>query len=291
MLPESTQCVNGRIDFAPGQGAGRPAVSPPRTESITTAQDQTRPKAVLALGGCYFRLKYPGLARGPPEHARRGVIVDFTPASRRRLLDLCQSIDRRDLPGPPLFITLTYPERYPTDFHEYKTHLDTWFKRLLRTWPEVSCIWRLEFQSRRAPHYHLFAFGRAFIHHEWVATSWYEVVGSGDCKHLLAGTETRAIRSWNGVLFYAAKYLAKAPDKAPRTVAGRYWGVHNRAALPVHLCTVALDEADFWAARRVVYKYYDTRHKVVRYKSLRRGVSVYLDARWGAAILGNLATP
>lgn len=283
--------VDSAVDGVSGPKTG-PKSAPPALHfaGLVDAQDHSCPKAVLALGGSLFRLHFPAPAATAPIGGRRGIISDFTPAARRRLLDLCQSIDTRDLPAPPLFITLTYPQEYPHEREIYKGHLDTWCKRLLRFAPEVSCIWRLEWQKRGAPHYHLLAFGRAFIDKDWVATSWYEVVGSSQRVHLLAGTEIRAVRSWHGVLHYAAKYMAKPVDQDAPKYQGRYWGVHNRATLPVHLCTVPLDEAAFWAARRVVYHYYRSRGKVIRYKSLRRGVSVYFAWQNGAAILSNLVT-
>jgi hypothetical protein len=65
---------------------------------------------------------------------------------------------------------------------------------------------------------------------EWVSLVWYEIVGSDDLAHLQAGTKVERVRSARGVMAYAAKYIAKAEDKAPP--AGRWWGVFNSAGLP-----------------------------------------------------------
>jgi hypothetical protein len=67
----------------------------------------------------------------------------------------------------PLFVTLTYPDSFPTYHEEFKTHLDLLGQRIRRRWPEAFIVWKLEFKERQsgankgkvAPHYHLFVYG------------------------------------------------------------------------------------------------------------------------------------
>jgi len=153
---------------------------------------------------------------------------------------------------PPIFVTLTYPSDYSSDFRVWKRHLDNFCRRLLRKWPQAAIIWRLEFQERGAPHFHLLVFGVDYIPFNWVARAWYEVVGSGDDKHLRAGTRVEKIRSWRAAFAYASKYLAKEDVTEQRT--GRIWGVYGRANLPLSLkVTIQLDSlGDFFRLRRVL---------------------------------------
>lgn len=196
-----------------------------------------------------------GMVRITPERyeigrvggGRRGAISGFSKWSRRRLLRLLGMV-RKDAPLP-LFITLTYPATFPSAAQS-KRDLDAFLKRLARAYPAASAIWRLEAQKRGAPHYHLLVWGTGFVPHQWVAQSWYDVVGSGDEKHLAAGTRVERVRSWRGVWSYTSKYIAKAsipPDSELWKNPGRFWGIHNRAALPiVEPTVVTISQRTYW---------------------------------------------
>jgi hypothetical protein len=119
--------------------------------------------------------------------------------------------------------------------------LKNFSERMGRKYPGVAILWRLEPQKRGAPHYHLLvwglparimgtAFGELI---QWVSWAWYQVVGSGDIKHLHAGTRVERVRCAKGVAFYAAKYLSKV-DLAPweGLDVGRFWGIYFRDRMP-----------------------------------------------------------
>ena len=94
----------------------------------------------------------------------RGEIVEFTPASRRRMLELLAKVEQAAV---PLAFTLTYPDNFPLYREDYKGHLEAFCDRVQRRWPTAAIIWKLEFQARKsgtnkgkiAPHYHLLVFG------------------------------------------------------------------------------------------------------------------------------------
>lgn len=65
----------------------------------------------------------------------------------------------------------------------------------------------------------------------WVSLTWAEVVKSGDPRHVRAGTRVEQIRSREGVMFYASKYVGKLDTEAVGN-AGRFWGIHNAKAMP-----------------------------------------------------------
>ncbi len=101
---------------------------------------------------------------GPePTPPVRGEITHFTNAARRRMLDLMAKIDASLI---PFFVTLTYPDEFPSYHEDFKNHLDLLGQRIRRRWPEVFIVWKLEFEPRKsgvnkgkiAPHYHLFLY-------------------------------------------------------------------------------------------------------------------------------------
>jgi hypothetical protein len=110
-----------------------------------------------------------------------------------------------------LFITLTYPSKFP-DGVKAKRDLHTFLKRLKRAHPGAAGLWKLEPQKRGAPHFHLIVLGVPFVDHVWVATAWFEVVGSRDHRHWQAGTEVRRVKSHQHAVHYVSKYIAKPTE-------------------------------------------------------------------------------
>jgi len=173
----------------------------------------------------------------------RGRISGFSRQSRRRLQKTVSKTQKDNL---PIFVTLTYPSEYPGDPKEWKKHLHNFLRRLAYAFEGVSGIWKLEPQKRGAPHYHLMVWGVGFVDLlMFVPEKWYQVVGSGDERHLRAGTRVEKVRSWKGVVSYCSKYLGKEVVSMPGwEFVGRYWGVFQRDNVP-------------WAAlvtREVTYK-------------------------------------
>jgi hypothetical protein len=170
------------------------------------------------------------------------------------MLRFLQSVDR-EVVGLPLFVTLTYPGEWPGDPVRWKRDLETWLHRLRRAHPEAWAVWRLEPQKRGAPHYHLLVFGLATLPKEWLSETWFEVVGSGDERHLRAGTQVQRVESWRRVIGYAAKYLAKEICELPATWqagVGRWWGVHNRKCARREAMQIELQGQEFYRVRRVL---------------------------------------
>jgi hypothetical protein len=90
--------------------------------------------------------------------------MKMSDASRRRLMRQVATVSSKEL---PTFITLLYPDEFPTDPREMKGDLDAWLKRLSRQHPNASAFWKLEIKERQsgknagkvAPHFHLMAWG------------------------------------------------------------------------------------------------------------------------------------
>lgn len=223
----------------------------------------------------------------------RGKVRGFSGASRKRLLDFLNSVDEKAL-AQALFVTLTYPDQFSEEPERWKRDLDTFCKRLVRKFPLVSAVWRLETQERKsgenagkvAPHFHLLVFGLKVLPKELLSRWWYEIVGSGDPKHLVAGTQVMRVRSRRGILWYASKYIAKT-EQAPELEAGRVWGIEGRGNLPVYVVRAVIDWEEFYKVRRVLRGWLS--HKLKRrvtWATMRgQGMTAYLDSDTAGRLL------
>jgi hypothetical protein len=189
---------------------------------------------------------------------QRGVVTSFSRASRRRLL---KTIARLDMQSA-VFITLTYPSQYPTA-KEAKQHLRALLERFRRRFPRMSAIWRMEYQQRGAPHFHLICFNMPYLPFADLRRMWGQITIRFADGPQLPFVRIEMVRSKRGVMHYASKYLAKTEQAVPgggvsltpahictpdcgctheqgvqaekafdEAHSGRFWGVHNAAALP-----------------------------------------------------------
>ena len=209
----------------------------------------------------------------------RGKVVGFTRESRRRLLRTIAQLDRCIL---PLFVTLTYPGRFSTNYKDWKRDLKVWSDRLRRAYDGASFIWRLELQKRGAPHFHLLLYGVPTVDQqikEWLSSSWYNVVRSGDINHLRAGTNIQTIRTHRGTMAYSSKELGKITQthlsETYSAGVGRWWGAYNRKSLPLLRSTsVELSEDQAVRLLRIARRYANLRYKSRAYQSL----TIFCDA-------------
>jgi hypothetical protein len=139
-------------------------------------------------------------------------------AAKRRMMFTFRNCEQLKV-----MLTLTYPGEFPMDGRLVKRH---WHN--MRTWlvrQGIKGAWFLEFQKRGAPHFHVFLNGR--VEASQVSQRWYEIVGSEDLNHLLAGTRIEMLREQHAACAYAAKYASKVEQKEPPegfTEVGRFWG-------------------------------------------------------------------
>jgi len=239
------------------------------------------PTVTVAKGGAFCKLT--GECGPGGQGGNKAEIRGFSRQSRKRLIDLIHQVDR-SAQNPPLFVTLTYPAEWPSDWKVYKRHLDSWIKRLRRRWPNASLIWRLEYQKRGAPHYHILLFGVRYVPASWLSRSWYEVVSSGDEKHLMAGTQVARVYTWRGAAFYCAKYLGKVCEYASMPT-GRMWGV--RGDLPIHLVGIDLSWRAFHRLRRVLRTFYEKNTGRRAWWTSQRGagITAYIGEKTAARAL------
>lgn len=252
--------------------------------------DAVEGRGELWLGGSLCEFQRPGVKQEQQGGGLRGRCVGFSAGSRRRLQRTFGKI-KRD--APALFVTLTYPGEFSQYWKRWKRDLRSLAKRLKRKFPSFSALWRLEPQMRGAPHYHLLVYGVAFIPHEWLAQAWYEIVGSGDERHLWAGTQVQAIQSHGMAGAYVRKYLAKPADGFGSDVdwqhVGRWWGVLYREDVPwaERLC-VSLTDGEAKRGMRFLRRYVERQARAkgrqFRLRSGLRSFAALLDVGqvWGA---------
>lgn len=150
--------------------------------------------------------------------SKRGRVLELSRKSKAHMVETA-----RNVTGLVAMLTLTYPAEFPCDGKLVKKHLE-----LIRKWllyRGIGAFWFLEFQKRGAPHFHLFTNGTVDI--QDLSRAWFKIVGSGDEKHLWAGTSVEMIRKPHAIATYAAKYAAKADQKlvpAGYESVGRFWG-------------------------------------------------------------------
>lgn len=232
--------------------------------------------ATIARGGSFFSITAGKCYRSEMVGGKRGRIETFSSASRRRLMTLMASIDRTAFKRKPLFITLTYPGAWPDDSRVYKADLARFLKRFARAYPGIPIIWRLEYQERGAPHFHLMAFVKHFVPWQWVANVWYWATQKRDPATLGAGTETRAIRSWAGVMHYASKYMSKTAELPLGCHPGRLWGVHCREALPIRLQIIRIDWSHFATLQDWLWAWHLGQGREVLHRYRTKGASAYM---------------
>lgn len=205
----------------------------------------------IAIGGEYAAVRAPRFGAPLPREWKRGDVQQFSARSRSRMIQSIAQIDARELADRSFFITLTYPRNWRHDAPSWKRDLEVWGKRVTRKYPNAFVYWKLEFQQRGAPHFHLLLFGPNRLDAYWFHQQWYEIIGSTDKYHWRYGTDVKPLLGWKQVSRYCSKYCAKVDENIASGSPGRFWGVKNRAARPANVVEVAITEDELWKVRRV----------------------------------------
>jgi len=204
----------------------------------------------------------------PPPSRRE--VTGWSRKSRARMVRTLCELDYSPLfegeVRPLAMITLTYPGDWLTvapDGKAAKKHLQAFRRRYERAWGEpLTAVWKLEFQRRGAPHYHLLMrppqgqaaipgararadaqVGAGLEFRTWLSEVWADIVGHPDLeerrRHRLAGTgidwnEGLKARDPRRVAVYFTKHGSFAakeyqhcvptPWQEPGQGPGRFWG-------------------------------------------------------------------
>jgi hypothetical protein len=198
-----------------------------------------------------------------PEPARRGVIRGFSQRSRRRLAKSCAAIPWGATPF--YFVTLTYPAEWSTDGKRIKADLNQFRTEWSRRFGLPLAVWKLEFQRRGAPHFHLAIAQPDGVSMEvlryWVGHTWNRIAGDGDVDHLRVALHPKTVEvmvkppsayfSSHGEHGRDSKgYQNEVPDGFEDV--GRFWGFWNLAP-DWNEYELSLDE--FVAVRRMMRRW------------------------------------
>jgi len=255
--------------------------------------------ALLEVQGSLVKvkIKHPKLTQFRAKGSSRGRITIFSRKSRKRLLELTARLDLKaaTMGKTITFITLTYGQLWPENPEEPKNHLRALLERIRRFAPNSSGIWRLEFQNRAAPHFHLILFDMPFLPKETLKAAWGEIIGVSywDTSKPIPEppfTRIEAIKSGRRAVSYVSKYVAKynAPEavavsgfnNVPYLHAGRFWGVFNQEFLPyaeLHEASLPIENL---AEQRVFFNF--RRFMASKYPAMRilhalKGASLFVQ--------------
>lgn len=179
----------------------------------------------------------------------RGYVTEFSAKSRKRLIELFASLDKMRLSSAAnrvKFITLTYADNM-IDSERAKADLKRFVERCKYANHEFWCVWRMELQQRGAIHFHLICGNMAFTPKEDIQKMWSECAA----QPVNVFTRIEAVRSFNGVMSYASKYMCKLQSHTGENAEGdvlvltmchtfgnenlsfgRFWGVWGRKYIP-----------------------------------------------------------
>lgn len=201
----------------------------------------------------------------------RKEIKNFTKSSKNRLKFRAENAE------PPLIsqFAMTYHNRLPQG-RQLKSDLNLFLTRFRKRW-KSGYLWILEFQTRKAPHLHLFLtlpYDKKPLH-AWLAKTWNEIVEPGNDKHLKVHLHKDNFIPWE--MFsggYLCKYLGKEAQKCvPEDFegVGRFWGSsRGLVPSPLVLTPEQIDEnygeGSFKSTLRICYKHHEKNAKKYKRK-------------------------
>lgn len=203
---------------------------------------------------------------GHDDTGTRGRINGFSSDSRERLLRRAVSLpwDEAVGAGGIGMVTFTYPAVHPMDGRVAKAHLKRLYERWRVRYSVPRGMWKMEFQERGAPHFHCFM-GLPEREDElraWLLGQWFEIVNSGDRRHLYHGVDIARWR-WGSlgenrsrVGQYFARHGAKSwksyQNRVPDGYSspGQFWGVWG---LKPAIRMVPLNRAEYVKHRRLTW--------------------------------------
>jgi len=226
-------------------------------------------------------------------------IVAWSKKSRISFVHAMCELDYRPLFADrfriPAMITLTYPGEWlivAPNGRAAKKHLEAFKMRYERAWGEaLICVWKLEFQDRGAPHFHILTVpphGKAGAHRkgrqraavgdglpfkQWLSAVWADIVNHPDPeqrrRHEAAGTrvdfaeglkasDPRKVAVYflkhGGASAKEYQHIVPEPWREPGQGPGRFWGYWGLERLSVGR---EVDEATALWSTRILRRWSD----------------------------------
>jgi len=169
-----------------------------------------------------------------PIGGMRGVVSEFSRASRRRLMI---RMNRMDVSRVRVtFVTLTFASIPTRD--DARSAFKRFLMRIRRKYPNTSAVWRLEHQQRGSAHFHILFFRLPYIPQNDLQKVWTECT-----REKLSIVDIRLVKNKKHAMAYVSKYIAKRTDGESATSlekaayqhdgeTGRFWGILNAEKLP-----------------------------------------------------------
>jgi hypothetical protein len=289
-----------------------------RREAAHARAEESARKAASILSG---EIRDDGTLPSFPSTGR--VVTEWSRKSRARMVRTFANLDYAPLDRKgcvPGMVTLTYPGDWlavAPSGRVVKRHLRAFGERWFRAfgWRLVG-LWKLEFQRRGAPHFHLYvpvpalapdpAGGLGMVTFEaWLSSTWADVVGAvGEerVRHLAAGTgvdfgAASRFTDHRRLGIYFLKHSTKTEDgkgyqhdvpeawQTQDTAPGRFWGFWG---LDSTVRTVEVDRGQWVRLRRLARRALAARARTVAYvrayrKAEASGASPAACARAGVA--------
>lgn len=172
----------------------------------------------------------------PPRGGKRQIVKGLSKQARRKLITLINSLGHT---GEAFFVTLTMREA-SEDFNQWKTWLNRTLTSLRKAFPQLSGIWRLEFQKRGIPHFHFLLYTNTHLDlrtlQEKIQTYWSNAVGkqnTGSMGTILKSNTVQRVKDIRKCGFYLSIYQAKNEQDRKDIPTGRTWGIINKKGLPI----------------------------------------------------------
>lgn len=230
-------------------------------------------------GGRYVKIRMINGKKGKKKRVGiRGAVRGFSHASRTRMQQKLAQIPT-DVPLP-IMMTLTYHLKWPDDGVGWHDHLDIFFKDFEQSYGQHPIVWKMEYQERGAPHFHLLIFMGTDVDIPWVKWLWTRIAGAGSVPHGTQGvSRVERVRSWRGVASYTAKYFAKFTQSGDDdTASGRHWGVRRWALLGVEVCRKLLTQREGLRLRWLIEAVQLAGGYKPRFRRLYEGLWTFLDS-------------
>lgn len=227
----------------------------------------------------YFKDDINKQHRERPYMSRRGDVRQFSESSRKRLLRIFSRIQISNYKAMH-FVTLTYHEAWREADHNPQKDLNSFLQSLRDKYESIDYIWRLEFQKRGAPHYHLiimFPNGtKAPKYSEFLkycVSSWHRIADPESDDHAAFGVQGAQLNDYRMAFAYCSKYSAKEESSNEFEYKGRRWGTSTTLALKPVLA-LELPYAQYMMIRQLV------RSQIMAKGNIHWKFANYLNESW-----------
>lgn len=187
---------------------------------------------LFSPSGRFLQLRDPQPGSLPCHQTTRGEVREFSRQARKRMMQYFATIDEEVVAVRCCFITLTYHNDWGDGARDWHDDLNTFLTWLCRSYPKAGVVWRLEFQDRGAPHWHLLVVNAPHIPYADVTREWAGIAHEHSIYHGEYATKVEGVKSWRQACFYIGKYVAKVNDCPNRLPTGRCWGVRRAECIP-----------------------------------------------------------